>query len=62
MAACARRVFPEKVIANVTEESSKVTGEDPVPKSMFLSETMKRSRLKDSTVSKEGVLHIRISI
>jgi hypothetical protein len=47
---CARRVFPEKVIAYVTTELAKVTGNEPVPKSMLLSETMKRSRLKDTTV------------
>jgi hypothetical protein len=49
--ACARTVFPEKVIAHVTEEASKVSSNEPVPKGMLLSESMKRSRLKDTTVS-----------
>ena len=49
--ACARKVFPEKVIAYVTEEASKVPCDQPVPNRMLLSESIKRSRLKDSTVS-----------
>ena len=50
MAACARKVFPEKVIAYVAEEVSSVKGDDAIPKYMLPSESMKRSRLKDSTV------------
>lgn len=50
MAACARRVFSEKVVAIVAEESAKIKGDEPVPESMLLKESMKRSRLKDSTV------------
>jgi hypothetical protein len=49
--ACARKVFPEKVIAQVTVETAKIRGNEPVPGSMFLKDSMKRSRLKDSTVS-----------
>lgn len=48
--ACARKVFPEKVIAHVTEEASKVPCDQPVPKCMLLSESVKRSRLKDTTL------------
>lgn len=48
--ACARRVFPENVIAQVTVETAKIRGNEPVPKSMFLKDSMKRSRLKDSTM------------
>jgi hypothetical protein len=52
---CARKVFPEKVIAYVTNELANVTGNEPVPTSMLPSETMKRSRLKDTTVSQDAI-------
>jgi hypothetical protein len=51
MTSCSRRVFPEKVIAVVTAETSKLQGNEPVPKSMNLSPSMKQARLKDATVS-----------
>mmetsp|Transcript_3911 Transcript_3911/g.6540 ORF Transcript_3911/g.6540 Transcript_3911/m.6540 type:complete len:91 (+) Transcript_3911:179-451(+) len=50
MASCARRVFPEKVIAQVSVETAKIRGHEPVPPNMLLKGSLERSRLKDSTM------------
>jgi hypothetical protein len=60
MTACERKVFPAKVIAHVTAEIENVEGNKPFPKKFFLSETMKRSRLKDTTVSFSGCRNLLI--
>ena len=51
MAFCLQPVDGVKVIEHVTRQSEDVNGDEPIPASFLLSSTMKRSDLRDATVS-----------
>jgi hypothetical protein len=50
MAACSRSIFPSKVLKLVEQEAAGFSTDAPVPDTMKLSSSMKKSRLGDSTL------------
>ena len=49
--ACSQSVSSEQVIQRVTRQTQEVKGDEPIPDSFVLSPRMKRSNLRDATVS-----------
>lgn len=49
--ACSQSVSFEQVTQRVTRQTQEVKGDEPIPNSFLQSPRMKRSNLRDSTVS-----------
>lgn len=56
VATCSRPVFPSAVVKSVRQQMESFQPGQPVPDRMQLSESMKTSNLKDTTVSSDSLV------